>query len=53
MCALKKFDWGYTVIIPTLNAAATIQRQLESLLTQTVPPEAVLVVDSRSDDGTA
>lgn len=50
---MKNFDMCYTVIIPTLNAAETIQRQLESLLTQTVPPESVLVIDSQSDDGTA
>lgn len=50
---MKNYDKCYTVIIPTLNAATTIQRQLESLLTQTVPPESVLVIDSQSDDGTA
>lgn len=43
----------YTVIIPTLNAAGTLRRQLEAVLGQDMPPEAVIVVDSASDDGTA
>lgn len=43
----------YTVIIPVLNAAGTLRRQLEAVLGQSEAPEAVIVVDSGSDDGTA
>lgn len=43
----------YTVIIPTLNAAGTLRRQLEAVLGQSQPPEGVIVVDSASEDGTA
>ena len=42
----------YTVIIPTLNAAETLPRQLDAVLGQRPAPEAVIVVDSQSDDGT-
>ena len=42
----------YTAIIPVLNAAATINRQLEVLRQQTLPPEEILVVDSGSGDDT-
>ena len=41
-----------SVIIPTLNAAGEIGPLLESLGSQTVRPDEVLVVDSSSDDGT-
>ena len=43
----------YTVIIPTLNAADTLGRQVDAVMGQSRPPEAVIVVDSASDDGTA
>ena len=43
---------AYTAIIPTLNAAGQIQRQLEALRAQTLPPERILVVDSASRDDT-
>ncbi len=42
----------YTVIIPTLNAAAEIGPLIAALRGQTLPPEAILVVDSQSDDDT-
>lgn len=44
---------AYTVIIPTLNAAETLRRQLEVVLGQGMAPEEVIVVDSQSVDGTA
>jgi len=44
---------AYTVIIPTLNAASTLGRQLEVVLGQELAPEEVIVVDSQSADGTA
>jgi len=44
---------AYTVIIPTLNAAGTLQRQLEAVLGQGLAPEEVIVIDSQSSDGTA
>jgi rhamnosyltransferase len=40
-----------SVVIPTLNAAGTISLLLESLRSQSVPCE-IIVVDSSSDDGT-
>lgn len=42
----------YSVIIPTLNAAGTLRRQLETILSQSLPPEEIIVVDSQSRDGT-
>lgn len=44
---------SYTVIIPTLNAAKTLGQQVEAVMGQSRPPESVVVVDSRSGDGTA
>ena len=43
----------YAVIIPTLNAAASISRLIRCLQAQTLPPERILVVDSSSEDDTA
>lgn len=50
----RRFDGGfrYTAIIPTLNAAGQIDRLLEALLRQALPPEQILVVDSASGDDT-
>lgn len=42
-----------TVIIPAWNAAAYIAETLASVLAQTTPPGAVIVVDDGSTDGTA
>ena len=41
-----------SVVIPTLNAAGEIGLLLESLVSQELTPEEVLVVDSESEDGT-
>ena len=42
-----------SVIIPTYNRAATLERTLESVLAQTWQPLEVIVVDSHSTDRTA
>lgn len=42
-----------SVIVPTLNCAATIERCLCSLKAQTYPHIEIIVVDNHSDDGTA
>ena len=44
---------NYTVIIPTLNAADRIGPLIGALRRQSLPPEAIMVVDSQSDDDTA
>ncbi len=41
-----------SVVIPAFNAKASIERALESALTQTLPPLEVVVVDDSSDDET-
>ncbi len=41
-----------SVIIPTLNAAETLDALLSALEKQTLPPEEILVVDSSSEDRT-
>ena len=56
-----KDEWGenlkvnkdcVSVIIPTLNASVEIVQLLESLDTQSLRPDEVIVIDSRSDDDT-
>ncbi len=42
-----------SVIIPTLNAEATIEPLLSALEKQSLPPEEIIVVDSSSTDQTA
>jgi len=44
-----------SVVIPTLNRTAKLERTLRSLAAQTIPPDAyeVLVIDNGSSDGTA
>ena len=44
---------AYTVIIPTLNAAGTLRRQLKVAPGQGMAPEEVIIVDSQSVDGIA
>ena len=52
MRALKSSP-GYTAIVPTLNAAGSIDALIGALKGQTLPPEVIWVIDSQSDDGTA
>src|SRR5215469_4210530 len=40
------------VIIPAYNSEATLLRALDSVAVQTLPPNAILVVDDASDDAT-
>jgi glycosyltransferase involved in cell wall biosynthesis len=42
-----------SVLIPAYNAAATIQSTLDSVLTQTMPADEILVMDDGSSDQTA
>ena len=42
-----------SIIVPTLNAASTIGRALESVLCQTFPDWELLLMDGGSSDGTA
>ncbi|MFH1620187.1 MAG: glycosyltransferase, partial [bacterium] len=42
-----------SVIIPTRNRRAFAKRCVESLLTQSLKPDEILVVDNASSDGTA
>jgi glycosyltransferase involved in cell wall biosynthesis len=41
-----------TVIVPVYNRAATVRRALDSILSQSCPPEEIIVVDDCSTDGT-
>jgi len=41
-----------TAIIPVHNRAQTIQRAIDSILSQTLPPKEIIVVDDASTDGT-
>ena len=42
-----------TAVIPAWNAEAWLQETVDSILAQTRPPEAVIVIDDGSTDGTA
>lgn len=50
---MENRDPSVSVIIPAFNSAGTIRRALDSVLTQTRPPEQIIVVDDGSADGTA
>ena len=41
-----------SVIIPTYNSANFIEKTLESLISQTVLPEEIIIVDDGSKDNT-
>ena len=43
----------YTVVVPAFNAADTIGETLRSVLSQTVQPQQIILVDDGSTDGTA
>jgi glycosyltransferase involved in cell wall biosynthesis len=42
-----------TVVVPAFNAARFVGEAIEAALSQTLPPERVIVVDDGSTDGTA
>ncbi|RME85920.1 MAG: glycosyltransferase [Zetaproteobacteria bacterium] len=50
--AAKRAALKISVVIPCLNAAATIARCLEGLARQTRPPDEVIVADNGSQDDT-
>lgn len=43
---------AYTVVIPAFDAADTLGEAIRSVLEQTVPPDAIIVIDDGSGDGT-
>lgn len=43
---------GLTIIVPAYNEAASVGDTIRSLLAQTLPPDEIIVVDDRSEDGT-
>ncbi len=53
MPAKKTNPYSVTAIIPAFNAGASIARALESALSQTLPPDEIIVVDDGSSDDTA
>jgi len=49
---LSKTAPTVSVVVPTINACATIDALLRALERQTLRPREILVIDSSSDDGT-
>ena len=45
--------WAVSVVIPTYNRRGRLGRSIESVTSQTKAPQAILVVDDGSTDGTA
>src|SRR6266566_631820 len=41
-----------SALIPTYNRREHVQRAIESVLSQTIPPDEIIVVDDGSTDGT-
>jgi glycosyltransferase involved in cell wall biosynthesis len=50
---MDKPDFSVSVVIPAFNSVTTIGRAIDSVLSQTRPPEQIIVVDYGSADGTA
>lgn len=50
---VKRIDARLTVIVPAYNEAETVPETVESLLSQSVVPGRVIVIDDCSTDGTA
>lgn len=46
-------DAKITVVIPTYNRSADLQRALESVFKQTYPPDEVIIIDDCSSDDTS
>ncbi|HEX4385162.1 MAG TPA: glycosyltransferase family 2 protein, partial [Myxococcales bacterium] len=42
-----------SVLLPARNASATVRAAVESMLSQTLPPDEIILVDDASTDGTA
>lgn len=53
MESAERQKMSISIIIPTLNAEAYIERLIRALLAQTVVPDEIIVVDSESEDSTA
>lgn len=44
--------WGVSVVIPCYNYGHTLERAVESVMNQTLPPTLVVIVDDGSQDNT-
>ncbi|MDQ3553877.1 MAG: glycosyltransferase family 2 protein [Chloroflexota bacterium] len=49
---VRPAGFGLTVIVPAYNEAASVGDTVRSLLSQSLPPDEIIVVDDRSTDGT-